>query len=543
MRKSIILVLFSLLLISLIPAVSAEIYRVNQTDTVFQGEYADISGVTSWTNQLAYFGGGDYIGNPTKIIDTSKNRYQFYIDPAIFEVGKYYKWDGTPEPNSSSLAFVVKTGVRDWGISTIVTRKVTPVPTIDPEDLVHVVPKDTHILIARGDTGLLEFTPDRSISGGGQADAYLWLFGTGQSLDKLLGEKMTYSLNGTTTQFLFLPNLTETLDVGWYTGYIQYVGLNRKPDVFYVEDTVHYTKILDTPFDDDVIPDVDINGFVPYKIQQELEKLEANKAYSDDILVPLTIEIQDPRIIIKDYWEEADRIVIQGETNLWNGTEITVKLDPDNHVLAQDARLHTWKAYAVKGDLTSTITDLGSKYVTTNGQPVYIGTSVQRRFSIRIPVAWGEMAIGEHQLKASANPYKINVEGYKTFQVTGVWVNPTPTQIFQKVIVDEYGTHLVSSNGTIIYDSSGGVITPAPTGSWTIDVNGNPVYITVTPAITAAPTPTPLPTPTPTFYPTLVRTITPTPVPKPQQQDMTLPIIVAFIGVGGIIAYVWLFKG
>lgn len=86
---------------------------INQGDTVYIGDYVDISGVAPPYQFLAYWDGYDMYDSPPKYMitlpDSKMDYYKFYIDPAIFGAltGRWYKWDGIYERQGNNRMFTV----------------------------------------------------------------------------------------------------------------------------------------------------------------------------------------------------------------------------------------------------------------------------------------------------------------------------------------------------------------------------------------------------------------------------------------------------
>lgn len=425
------------------PAVSAY-YEVTQGNTVYLGETVDISRVLSWKMQFAYWKNGEYGGGtPDKVITVSGYMYAYYIDPQLYEPGTYWKWDGKEEPASNPLAFYVKDGVRPEPTPTSTTNitnngtsitNVTPVPTL-PE-----LPLGEHVLIARGDYGSLNYRMDNTkLINGIPQTAYLWLFG---STSKILGDQLLSSkasASGTVTgsdpfaqtsgsaiyTYEFNTSMTSGLIAGKYVGYLQFVGGNNQQDVFYDAGN----KSLDSPFK--AVTPLDITPFLPIRIMHEFETRAAPSIYCDDVLVPITVDIEQPTLTISDYWEEGENIVIEGTTNMAEGTNIVAMIDPDHYAIPAEIAAHKYSTKAV-GDY-----------------------STMRTYSVSIPLKWDELNVGQHTFRVSIQKYGINLDVYKDFQVSGLWVMPTPTPEMKKVMVEEYGSHQLPTKTP--------TLTPAPT--------------------------------------------------------------------------------
>jgi hypothetical protein len=479
--QKIIIILICIAL--LFPIVSAY-YEVTQGGTAYIGETVDISKVLSWKMQFAYWNSGDYEGiDPDKVITVSGYMYAYYIDPALYEPGPYWKWEGRDEPAGNNLAFYVKEGVRPEPAPTqnatqnVTTNQttVTPAPTM-PE-----LPLGEHVLIARGDYGSLNYRIDQSkLINGLPQKSYLWLFG-GKS--KILGNPVPSTKNGSVYTYEFSSETTSGLEVGQYVGYLQFVGLNDQQDVYYDSGN----KTLDSPFK--AVTPVDITPFLPARIMHEFERMEVPSIYTDDFLVPITINIEQPTVTISDYGEEGDNIVIEGQTNMAEGTNIVAMIDPDNFAIPSEIAAHKYATKAV-GNYSAT-----------------------RTYSVSIPIKWDELNIGQHSFRVSVQKYGINLDVYKDFQVSGLWIMPTPTPELKKVMVEEYGTHQIANktptitptptpptqpqtivNGTVrnLTQRNQTIIRPA---NWSPNITNNATVV-FTPSPTPVPVRTPEPAPT-----------------------------------------------
>jgi hypothetical protein len=406
----------------------------------YLGEYVDISGVVGWSDKLAFwYGTPSQSIAPDLIVDASSFQHRFYLDPAKFRVGTWYKWDGSYEPNGNMQAFEIKSGTRPAP---------TPVPTltITAENSTLNVsisdrPTNDHIYLARGDQEVFSYYYK-----GDEKNGYLWLFSNKQSI---LGIQMTPTkADSHIFEFTFDPHLSQSLPTGVYTGYMQFCD---RQDVFYNRTA----NALDSPFKS--VPAKSISGFDSTKINALFTTMEQNSAYTDDVLIPVSAEIVDPAIQFTDYYEESNDIIVQGKSTMSVGTPIGFLIDPSQHPDPRDAFLHTTYTR-----LTGTIDSF-------------------RQFYVRIPVDWDNIAIGDHVVFASINnkTLNINMTQYKDFKVTTEWVNPTPTAIAQKVVVDTGGWHHVNAtNGTSYLQNDNGSVVTIPTPQYIyVNVTQTPIII------------------------------------------------------------------
>jgi hypothetical protein len=472
----------------LITHVTANCVVEKQGDVVYLGEYCDISKVLGWQNQFAWWASGEPEGNPQRVVTVNGFMYNHYIDPSKYTVGTWYKWEGYIERAGNSLAFEVKAGKREApNVTSSQPLNATVNGTETPAPLERTHPKDTDILIARGDEGVISYEPDLDINISGATDqkGFIWFFGGSDT--KILGVPMNYSSQYGINSYVFSPNDTEHYTTGEYKGYIQFVGKNGKQDVFYDKEN----NTLDSPYKK--VGAMPIDGLQPFMINSLFAGMANKSEFCDDYLVPITMTVMDPSVTIQEYWEEYDDIVIEGVTTLSNGTSLHVQVDPDHYALTKEILENTYPTQT------------------------YGKVDELRKFIISIPLKWGEMSVGHHKKTVSVDKYKIKTSMDKDFDVTGVWVNPTPTMVFRKVIVDEYGVHVVDELGRAI-NTSNNMSTPVPTTA-----KVTVVKTTITPPVISHPTtPTPIATPIPTTTDDVV-------VPLPPELGVLALIIVAVI--------------
>ena len=233
-------------------------YSVGQGDTVYLNDTCDLSLVVSWPDyQLAWCSSGQPDCSSPYIIDLGyENQHRVLITPDRFKIGSYYRWDGAWHRGENMYAMEVSS--------------IRPVPKIIVENNTIVAIEqnvteaarmnNTHILLARGDAINYTYTPENSVDTG----AYIWMFrsnadSTGYGI---LGERMIYSYATKSYTWEIPYTKSETIPEGEYSGYIQLVGLNKHQDVFFSEhhETAKYVyeDVLDTLYDDNLVPDVPI---------------------------------------------------------------------------------------------------------------------------------------------------------------------------------------------------------------------------------------------------------------------------------------------
>jgi hypothetical protein len=410
------------------------VIEIGQGDNVYLGEYVDITGVVSWQAQFAYWSVGYPMSDlPDAIIDASSFQHNYYIDPTKYRVGTYYKWDGKYERSGNMLAFYVKAGERP-----IITPTPTPTPqpTINPiTDPYSIRPiPETDILLARG--GELKYIYNNGKDSGG---AWLWFF---DHSTQYLG--MIMFKNETIYTFPFVNAITQTMGPGNYKGYIQFAGANKKQDVFYSSGNT-----LDSIYK--LVPKVDLFGKTREQYRTEFLRMAEDPLYSDDILVPINLTIEDPVLRITEYYEWGDNLIVEGKTSLSVDTNITCIVDDAHWVTAKE-----------KADNTYPVIVTG-------------GIDTERSFSVSMPLKWGELSIGEHLIELNVEDKGISLHTHKEFDITNTYVIPTPTPATVKVVVSEYGSHKVIPTATA---------TPVPAVIFTSAPTLQPIQQTPTEVIT-----------------------------------------------------------
>jgi len=291
----IIALTLSMLIYIAVPRVSAIV--VAQGDYIYLGDTVDISLAISWPDYKLAWCRGDYYGctPPDQIIQITGYQHRYYIDPAVWHTGTYYRWDGQWNRGEYAVAFTILPGER-------------PNMAILKEDLknqtVLASPNVTlegpyHYLVARGDDPLITVRTARD------DPAHLWMFGSTSSL-------LDYPMTKNGYDYSYKMNLNDTFSVnpGKYTGYLQFNGRNGLQDVFWDD----VSKCIDTPYDDDVVPDIAVNVWNPQMVKATFENQSKNMQYSDDILIPVTMTVTEPSIIITDLEQGKDKLWISGRT-------------------------------------------------------------------------------------------------------------------------------------------------------------------------------------------------------------------------------------
>jgi hypothetical protein len=481
--------LFIFICVILLAGARGQALMIGQGDDVYLGECGlDISLAISWPDYTIAWCKSAYPGclPPDQIITIESYQRNYCINSSLYHPGWYYRWDGHWNNGENQDAFRVRVGTRPVDNA---TANITPEPTPTPLPGIDMKGNGPfEWIIARGDSPDITFryaTTDPGVCGTGAGNdlAHLWLFGSTEMLMDIPLETM----KDNNYQLGLSADDTAALGTGKYTGYIQFPGLNGRQDVFYEP----IAKCLDTPYDDAYVPDQVINIRNPDGTKGLFENMVKNLKYSDDLLIPITLQMKDPEISITDITQGQDKMWITGITTWSEGTEITFRLDDDNYALASDKRKHTWTT-------------------TVNGSLVN-----WRKFDQVVPIEMKDMYIGMHELKMTVDKNGYVVNTFHNFRITGTYVMPTPTPEFVKYITDVNGTRVLPVVN----------ITEAPTPVVTqVQAVSAPVY-TETP-ITVKPTP--LPT-----------TVKPTAIPTTESLVIPVNPILGFLAIGIAWVIVW----
>jgi hypothetical protein len=387
----ILLISCLLILYVVCPPVSASI-EIRQGDIAYLGETVDISQAIAWPDFTIVWCSGGYAGcmPPTQTIQITGFMYKYYLDPAVFRIGTYYRWDGHWNRGENMVAFTINPGTR-------------PLNTTTPEISTDVgsvsIPRKEgpyYFTIARGDTPLMNMYMNRT------DPAHIWIFAATKDGYDIPLE----NVDGNYSHMLSY-NETFSMGVGEYDGYVQFNGKNGMQDVFINKQDF----CLDTPYDDAVVPDVDIELWNLINMRTNFDALTKRIPLFDDVLIPIKFKITEPNVIITDVEQENTILHVSGTTSWSDGVIITFKLDPDNYKLNSDIALHTWTTTA-HGELDA-----------------------PRTFSTAIKLNPDELFIGVHELQSTTEKNHFESTAYYNFRITDVYVMPTPTpQITRKIV-------------------------------------------------------------------------------------------------------------
>lgn len=395
-------IIFITVLFLLIPSVAAERIEISQGDLVYMGETVDISRAIAWPDYTICWcaANNPECDPPDQTIEVSGYMYHYYIDPNVFHYGTYYRWDGEWHPQENAVAFTIVHGNRsDYKKHNVTEEEQAPAQIKD-----HDGPYTYYI--SKGDTPTVYTRLNRT------DDCYLWIFSNNADI---YGEKMVMSNESGeyhTYSYGMTEDETENIAGGDYDGYIQCAGDNGVQDIFVNDETE-----FDTLFDDGKIPDVPINpdwDIIHAKTKFDKLTRQIQSPAFDDTLIEIKAIVSEPYIAISDITRNEDdtRLYIGGTTSWQNETSLTFKLDPDNYVLAQDIRFHTWTTYA-KGEIDS-----------------------PRTFRTALSIDKDELTVGDHEIEASVTDRGDLGKTTYVFKISTIYVMPTPTPEIRKVIYD-----------------------------------------------------------------------------------------------------------
>lgn len=390
-----------ILLLFIVASISAERIEIAQGDVVYMNETVDISRAISWPDYTVAWCKDGEAGctPPDQIIEITDHMFTYRIDPALYHYGTYYRWDGAWHRAENSVAFTVIPGNRSD--KRILTQE-------EKEESVTIKPVEGpySYLIAKGDTPTLTTLMNRTDM------CYLWLFTDRMDL---YGQPMWFKLRDDTyTEYSYKISeiVSQNLSIGEYEGYIQCDGMNNVQDVFWKgNDTA---GVLDTPYDNDVVPDVEVVWWNLGKVRDKFDELylSLKKPASDDILIPIELTVQEPHVTILNVERSDDdsKIYISGITSWQNQTELQFKLDPDNYKLERDIRLNTWETYA------------------------YGSIDTQRVFNTALNIEKKELAVGTHEIVGKATRDDITTGTVFEFHISDIMVMPTPTPHVERIL-------------------------------------------------------------------------------------------------------------
>lgn len=480
-------ILFIFICVILLAGARGQAIEIHQGDKVYLNETVDISLAVSWPDFKIAWCANEAYGcvPPDQVINITGNMHRYYIDPAFYHLGSYYRWDGTWHTAENMDAFTVRNGTRpNVTAEPNVTVTLEPEPTVIPFNNTPVLKNPTHILLARGDVITYTYT----LSGDApQGNGHLWLFGGDARYNFKRLMDLPLERTGQVYRFEFNQTFSESLDYGKYSGYLQFDSNNNFQDVFYNQEK----DILDSPYKD--VKSVSLaGGITPELVKSSFERMERDPIYSDDLIIPLSMEIVLPGLHFTEYYEVEDAIYMEGITTMHVGTDITAIIDPDKWVRETEKQQHTVQV------------------------PVTGALDQPRIFSVSLPIVWDDMAIGDHQIRFTVHQPGLGLTQDKWFHVTNTYVMPDPTPTTKKGISGEYGWKVITT-----------IPSPTPTPIRTVTQVQSvsvPVYSNETPI------------PVKTQVPTSVK---PTPVPTTESVVIPLNPVLGLIALGIAWVIIW----
>lgn len=137
----------------LCPPARASVY-VEQGMKINQTEVYDLSGVYGFSGELGWwknwYDEGSDTEEPDKIIDLNDmNYYNVTLDPAVWNLGNWYQWDGVGKNNHGNT-FVFKVQPKNENVTVTPTKTVTPSgkTTVSPISVPSEVPVYTVVVTA-----------------------------------------------------------------------------------------------------------------------------------------------------------------------------------------------------------------------------------------------------------------------------------------------------------------------------------------------------------------------------------------------------------
>jgi hypothetical protein len=436
----ILLILSAILLIAHVSAYD----RIEQGANVYINETVDISGVTGWSYQLAYYDGYLDDTEPSYTLDLPSLKLQksYYIDPAIFNnrLGYWYQYYSDDAENHGNLkAFRVVSGTKNitqtLANGTVVinttfangTRNVSDdIPAVRPKHIADYI-------VARGDNLIIK----------NPTNVRVWIFGSNGGIynKKSVGGYITYNTSE-----------INSLSAGDYTILIQSPGANQEFNSIY--DNKNKTlKTLVTSTDGWVTDKEDLSAYPPIML---IDKIKQSINRTDDKYKELSLVVEMPKIdiISRDDYEvnEMGVIIVKGYTNVAEGTSIDLTIDD-------------------KAFLNSKIKNVTSTTAKSTGDP-----GDMRFFVASIPFSYDELGIGVHFITAkTAIGGDMTVEfrvytsmdatppiNKTTFYMDGNEFKPTPTPEIVRVVetkfVDRVITQVIikqlTPNETLLYENT-----------------------------------------------------------------------------------------
>lgn len=477
------------------------IIEPKQGGDVYLGEFINVQLLVGWTNQLAWFKDDQYGSQPDLIVDASSFQKRFYIDPAKFRIGMWYKWDNVYEPAGNNEAFRVRPGTRPTPTPTInFSKTVSPTPTMMPVENVtpiwtrpinascptcidvtrgieiQIQPQTTQIPIdyKQGMMNPLGLEDFQIIAARGDLIEYRGSEFSTQSLGSSLKPQLSmmiigedyiipnYPIHLETDSYWFrlLPEETWKFRPGEVQIIIQSAGRNGIFEVYWDDET----KTIRSPWKS--VKDIETKGLSnPLISEAYLAMLRSNS--SDDQFILKSIHFEN-------FWAKIDSVttinqdtaaIIRGSTNAAPHTAILFIIDRDKYGTEEVAKPHYFQSNVEEGKL--------------NQPRKWVGA-----FSPTLE----NLAPGWHELKFWIQQPDKEIDRYAAFGTTDFWVheewvNPEPTKVIRKYI--EMNESLEENKTT--FEPTVIVTTPTPIPTPTTEVTPRIIYVTTVVTVMVTP--------------------------------------------------------
>lgn len=429
-----LLALIMLCVIGISPSLHVDAYDlVAQGDNVYYNETIDISEVVSWPDYtLVYCAHDEWGCEPDQIIEVEGNMHKYWLDPSVFtHYGTYWRWDGAWHRGENQVAFHYLPGKRPDinNLTDILTNETSTsnhgaAPAYGPYTWLITRGEDTEftvLLNATDPARLWVFVPE--------TDVYMDI--------PIANNESVYTVN-------FSAVDTRILSARTYKAYIQLPGENKAFDIYY-EDT-HYKSIYNEKrYPSEPLKNIDISN--PTK---QYDDFAASIPYYDDKIIQIKMVVAEPYVVIAHVSQEEDALYISGTSTYYEGTDIILKLDPENYPIKSDASDFTW-ATTIHGGYDSI-----------------------RHFETALRFNWNDLSIGKHHIDIQKVGYGDAPISTYDFRRSDIFVMPTPTPKRVAILTNEN------------YEQ----IKEKETPEANVAENATPV---ATPSVNATPTETPVP--------------------------------------------------
>lgn len=355
---------------------------IQQGDTVYIGDYVDVSGFCGGYLELAYWDGYDmYDSSPNynfTFANGKKAYTHFYVDPAVFEgkYGRWFKYNREYEARGNNLAFIVapkeyrnvSTTAKNGTITYANKTQEYEYPKMAIEDRLLPIKKVNDYIISSEEHFNLTT----------QGLSALWLFNPEDN-------SIIYTKSNSGNLIIKASEI-QSLEPGNYKILVQNVKNNATEfDVVYSDRKIKWfdraTFAVHEINTDSMVPDVAI------------KKLEQIFPQTRDTYTIKTLVISNPEITItsmqqmyvgvaKDVLHDYDArgnvsvMEVKGYTNVRDGVDISITLDEETTDPTEIEKL-TYHTVAIGGDLGE-----------------------WRQYRVYVPLYWDSLEPGMHSLVA-----------------------------------------------------------------------------------------------------------------------------------------------